>query len=597
MRSGDVIAGRYRLEDLVGAGGMGVVWRATDLELRRVVALKRAGGGDGEDIRREARIGAGLHHPHVISVFDAVVEDEQRWLVMEYLPARSLAEITRADGPLAPDEAGRVGAQIATALAAMHAKGMVHRDVTPANVLVTEEGTAKLADLGVASWGQVTFTGTERTAGTPGYLAPETVAGLSATPATDVYALGVTLSTAVEGHPRADPRLAGVLARMTDRDPDRRPGAEQAARLLTGSGRAVSRRLLLTGGLGVAAALVATYAVTSSRSGGTSAPGGASAPGGTPTGGESRRQGSGLLPADGQAKLLYGVGDQINTALAFDLVRDAPVRMLTTNYHKPGDLTKLQRARDTLIADAYAQGYALHVVVANWEGDDPEIPVDTKYGVGCGRPHPLSPDFLRHMRTLARTFAGRPDGPPLYVTLFNEVNKFACVDGSYAANPQTTAYYDALQDHYLEARQAIREEAPNALVAMGWDAWQANDDDPSTGAGPAMFERFADTLAASDFQSVLAKQPDGNVERVRGCVRALGTYGPVMVAAYGNQSTPAKVVTEDVWALLTDESIAELVGHRLFAWNFNTDQVLAKAGQSTVDYVKDVVRRTGREPR
>ncbi|XVV00943.1 serine/threonine-protein kinase [Actinosynnema sp. CA-248983] len=591
MRSGDVIAGRYRLEDLAGAGGMGVVWRATDLELRRVVALKRASGGDGEEIRREARIGAGLHHPHVISVFDAVVEGDERWLVMEYLPARSLAEIARADGPLAPDEARRVGAQIASALAAMHAKGMVHRDITPANVLVTETGTAKLADLGVAAWGQVTLTGTARTAGTPGYLAPETAAGLAATPATDVYALGMTLSTAVEGHAPVDGRLAGVLAGMTDQDPTRRPDAEQVVRLLSGPARrSVSRRALLTGGLGVAAALVTTYAVTSSRSRGDSTPGG-----GTGTaGGESRVAG---LPADGRAKLLYGVGDQINTALAFELVRDAPVRMLTTNYHKPGDLTKFQRTRDTLITDAYAQGYALHVIVANWENDDPELPVDTKYGVGCGRPHPLSPDFLRHMRALARTFAGRADGPPLYVTLFNEVNKFACVDGAYAPNPQTTAYYEALQDHYLEARQAIREEAPNALVAMGWDAWQANDDDQSTGGGPAMFERFADTLAASDFQSVLAKQPDGNVDRVRESVRALGRYGPVMVAAYGNQSTPAQVVDRDLRALLTDESIAELVGHRLFAWNFNTDQVLAKAGQSTVDFMKDVVRRTGREPR
>ncbi|NUT92615.1 MAG: serine/threonine protein kinase [Saccharothrix sp.] len=567
---------------------MGVVWRGTDLELRRVVALKRAGGGDGEGIRREARIGAGVHHPNVISVFDVVVEGDERWLVMEYLPARSLAEVNRADGPMAPDRVTRVGAQIAGALAAMHAKGMVHRDITPANVLVTDSGTAKLADLGVATWGQVTLTGTARTAGTPGYLPPEVLAGQGVTPAADMYALGVTLSTAVEGHPQVDARLSGVLTALTDPDPTRRPSAEQAVRLLEGSGRrVVSRRLLLTGGLGVAA-LAATYAVTSSRNANTSAS--------TSTPSETRGQVPGL-PTDGQPKLLYGVGDQINTALAFELVREAPVRMLTTNYHKPGDLTKLQRTKDTLIADAYAEGYALHVIVANWEGDDPEVPVDTKHGVGCGRPHPLSPDFLRHMRTLARTFAGRADGPPLYVTLFNEVNKFACVDGVYAANPQTTAYYEALQDQYLEARQAIREEAPNALVAMGWDAWQANSDDTSAGGGKGMFERFADVLTASDFQSVLAKQPDGNVERVRECVRLLGRYGPVMVAAYGNQSTPATVVSQDLRTLLTDESIAELTRDRLFAWNFNTDQVLAKSGKSTVDFMKDVVRRTGREPR
>jgi serine/threonine protein kinase len=590
VRDGDVIAGRYRLEEFVGAGGMGVVWRGTDLELRRVVALKRAGDGDGDGIRREARIGAGVHHPNLISVFDVVVEGDERWLVMEYLPARSLAEVNRADGPMAPDLATRVGAQVAAALAAMHAKGMVHRDITPANVLVTDSGTAKLADLGVATWGQVTLTGTARTAGTPGYLPPEVLAGQTVTPAADVYALGVTLSAAVEGHPQVDGRLTGVLTALTDPDPTRRPSAEHAARLLEGSGRrVVSRRLLLTGGLGVAA-LAATYAVTSSRTTDTSASTGTGAPSGT------RGQVPGL-PVDGQAKLLYGVGDQINTALAFELVREAPVRMLTTNYHTPSDLTKLQRTKETLIADAYAQGYALHVVVANWETDDPEVPVDTKHGVGCGRAHPLSPDFLRHMRTLARTFAGRADGPPLYVTLFNEVNKFACVDGVYAANPQNTAYYEALQEQYLEARGAIREEAPNALVAMGWDAWQANSDDTSNGGGKGMFEHFADVLTASDFQSVLAKQPDGNVERVRECVRLLGRYGPVMVAAYGNRSTPGTVVSQDLRTLLTDESIAELTRNRLFAWNFNTDQVLARSGQSTVDFMKDVVRRTGREPR
>jgi len=86
VRRGDVIAGRYRLEDVAGTGGMGEVWRATDLELRRVVAVKQS--RDGEGIRREARIGAGLHHPHVVTVFDVLVEDGVRWLVMEYLPAR-----------------------------------------------------------------------------------------------------------------------------------------------------------------------------------------------------------------------------------------------------------------------------------------------------------------------------------------------------------------------------------------------------------------------------------------------------------------------------------------------------------------------------
>ncbi|MFC0111872.1 serine/threonine-protein kinase [Kibdelosporangium aridum] len=591
MRSGDVIAGRYRLEDAVGAGGMGMVWRATDLELRREVALKQASSGNGEETRREARIGAGLHHPNVIVVFDVVVEGDQRWLVMEYLPARSLADICQADGPMAPSLVARVGAQIATALSAMHAKGMVHRDVTPSNILVTDDGVAKLADLGIAAWGQVTLTGTARDAGTPGYVAPEVLDGHGATSASDLYSLGAALSAAVEGHPRLDGRLAGVLSALTDPDPDRRPTAAKAAQLLGRHGAWWhSRPALVATGLGVTVVLVAAFVVI--LSGSQSTPNNTA---GTPD--TSARRQVPVPSAAGGARLLYGLGDQINSALASELVRDTPVRMLTTNYHKPTDLSKLAGSRDTMVANAYAQGYALHVIVSDWDVDDPEVPVDTKYGVGCGRPHPLSPDFPRHMRTLARIFAGQADGPPLYVTMFQEVNKFACFDGAYAADPQTTVYYKALKDRYLEVRQIIQDEAPNARVALGWDGYQSNSDHPATSGGRSMFAQFADVLRASDFQSVLVRQPDGNVEQVRRTVRILSEYGPVMMAAYGNKSTPGQVVDQDMRTLLTDQSIAELTGLGMFAWNFNTEPVLLRAGRPTLDFVKDVVRRTGREPR
>ncbi len=135
---------------------MGQVWRATDLELRREIALKLTRTGDGEQTRREARIGAGVQHPNVIAVFDVVVEDGRRWLVMEYLPSRSLDEVCRADGPLDPEQVARIGSQVLAALGALHEKGMVHRDAKPANILLAPDGTAKLSDLGVAAWDQVT---------------------------------------------------------------------------------------------------------------------------------------------------------------------------------------------------------------------------------------------------------------------------------------------------------------------------------------------------------------------------------------------------------------------------------------------------------
>lgn len=559
---------------------MGEVWRAADLELRRTVALKLASSGDGEETRREARIGAGLHHPNVITVFDVVVEGDRRWLVMEYLPARSLADINREDGPIAPSLAAHVGTQVAAALAAMHAKGMVHRDITPANILVTDDGTAKLADLGVAAWAQVTLTGSARSAGTPGFAAPEVVNGHRATPASDVFSLGVTLSVAVEG--QSDERFTNALSALTDPDPGRRPSADEAARLLGRfDKRQGNRRVLAATGLGVVGALVAALVVSLSGSDGN--PGNAAETSTRP------------VPA-GDGTLLYGMGDQINSALATELVQDSPVRMLTTTYHKPSDLPELTAWRDTLVPDAYAEGYALHLIVSDWDSDDPEVPVETKYGAGCGRAHPLSPEFLDHMRTLARTFAGEVDGPPLYVTIFQEVNKFACTDGVYSDTPSTTAYYQALKDRYLEARQIFHDEAPNALVAMGWQVWQASDDEPEVGGGRSMFGHFADVLRASDYQSVLAKQPEGNIDEVRRSVRILSEYGPVMVAAYGNKETPGEVVDEDVRELLSDESIADLTENRLFAWSFNTEGVLARADRATMDFVKDVVRHTGREP-
>ena len=588
MRSGDVIAGRYRLEEAVGAGGMGEVWRATDLELRRVVALKRATTGDSGETRREARIGAGLHHPNVISVFDVVVEDDQRWLVMEYLPARSLAEVCRNSGPIAPGLAARIGAQIATALAAMHAKGMVHRDITQGNILVAEDGTAKLADLGVAMWDQVTLTGSAKTAGTPGYLAPEVLDGHRATPAADLYSLGVTLSASIEGHPETDERFTGVLAKLTDADPTHRPTADETARLLGGGSNRLPRRaLLVVAGVVVAVALVTTFLVTSAGDDGTT--GDAAEPPGS-AGGE--------VPPAGDGELLFGVGDQIDKAMATELVRESPVGMLTTTYHKPSDLTKMASWRDTLVPDAYAEGYALHVVVSDWDTDDPEKTFQTTHGTACGRPHPLSPEFLDHMRALATIFAGQTDGPPLYVTMFQEVNKFACgEDGSYSGDPTSVAYYEALMDRYLEVRQLIKDIAPNAQVALGWDGYQVESDHPEYGGGRSMFSHFARVLEVSDYQAVLAKQPYGNIDQVRQSVRILGGYGKVMVAAYGRSDTSGEVVKSDLRTLLADDSIADLTESGLFAWSFNNETVPTRAGRSTLDFVKDVIRRTGEEPR
>ncbi|MDQ2880180.1 MAG: serine/threonine protein kinase [Actinomycetota bacterium] len=198
---------------------MGAVWRAHDERLNRTVALKElliAPGLAQEDAQsatdramREGRIAARLQHPHAICVYDVALDTGTAagsqmvpWLVMEYLASRSLAAVLLEYGTLAPHEAARIGWQVASALTAAHAAGIVHRDVKPGNVLLGQDGTAKITDFGIsrASW-DATVTSTGVLAGTPAYFAPEVARGEAPGPASDVFSLGSTLYVAVEGVP------------------------------------------------------------------------------------------------------------------------------------------------------------------------------------------------------------------------------------------------------------------------------------------------------------------------------------------------------------------------------------------------------------
>jgi eukaryotic-like serine/threonine-protein kinase len=209
---GQLIAGHYRLLERIGSGSMGVVWRARDERLERIVAIKQLIAQPGlseeqrEDARRralrEARIAARLHHPNAIVVFDVAEHDGDPCLVMEYLPAKSLAATLAERGSMPAADVAAVGSQIASALAAAHASGIVHRDVKPANILITDQGVAKITDFGIArAAGDVTVTKTGMFAGTPAYLAPEVARGQDPTSASDVFSFGATLYDAVEGGP------------------------------------------------------------------------------------------------------------------------------------------------------------------------------------------------------------------------------------------------------------------------------------------------------------------------------------------------------------------------------------------------------------
>ncbi|MEY2417357.1 MAG: hypothetical protein QOG90_37 [Actinomycetota bacterium] len=198
---------RYEVGEVIGRGGMGQVHRAHDLRLRRDVAIKflRADLAAQPDARKrfddEARNAARLTHPNVVLVLDTGEHDGTPYLVMECLPGRTLKD-ELAEGPLAPARATWVARDVLAGLAAAHEIGIVHRDVAPRNILMTETGRAKIADFGIAKAAEsqsVTVVG--QVLGTPAYVAPERLRGEPATPAADVYGLGATLYEAVSGKP------------------------------------------------------------------------------------------------------------------------------------------------------------------------------------------------------------------------------------------------------------------------------------------------------------------------------------------------------------------------------------------------------------
>jgi eukaryotic-like serine/threonine-protein kinase len=275
--TGRRVANRYELEEELGHGGMGVVWRATDTLLSRRVALKEVDlprGGDADEreglrarVSREARAAARLSHPGVVTVYDIAHDGGQDFIVMELVSAPTLEELVRSEGPLPPERAARLGLGLLDALEAAHRAGIVHRDLKPKNVMVREDGATKLADFGIASvQGDPRLTATGLVVGSPAYMAPEQVEAEPVSPATDLWALGATLWFAVEGQPpfgggefqtmsaivNGRPRrpqrlgsLAPVLARLLVKDPASRATPSQLRPLLrqvaSGRGRGGSQ--------------------------------------------------------------------------------------------------------------------------------------------------------------------------------------------------------------------------------------------------------------------------------------------------------------------------------------------------------------------
>ncbi|MEV1175688.1 protein kinase [Nonomuraea sp. NPDC049784] len=263
--SAGMVGGRYRLLRTIGRGGMGTVWHAHDEVLGRDVAVKEVlpppdltdPERDVFAVRtfREARAAGRVAHPGVATVYDVLEERGHPWIVMQLVHSRTLGELIRDDGPMPPIEAADIGLQLLEALRAAHAAGVLHRDVKPDNVLLTEDGRAVLTDFGIATTeDEAPVTRTGILIGTPAFMAPERAAGARATPASDLWSLGVTLYMAVEGHSpfqrdnalttlgavmHAEPQplsragvLAPVLLGLLRKNPAERMSLEEAERRL-----------------------------------------------------------------------------------------------------------------------------------------------------------------------------------------------------------------------------------------------------------------------------------------------------------------------------------------------------------------------------
>jgi eukaryotic-like serine/threonine-protein kinase len=235
VQVGEVLGGRYWLERPIGAGGMGEVLIARDQLLDRRVAVKMPSASTtraSERFHREARAAARLNHPNVVSVYDwGTTDDGLPFMVMELVDGQNLREMLRERRVLPPREVADIGAQIAEALATAHAQGVVHRDVKPSNVLVTESGAVKVTDFGISKSSDVVaeaLTDPGAIVGTPGYLAPEQAAGLESDARTDVYALGVVLTELLNGtrdatiDMQASTELDQIVARARAEDPAQR---------------------------------------------------------------------------------------------------------------------------------------------------------------------------------------------------------------------------------------------------------------------------------------------------------------------------------------------------------------------------------------
>ena len=290
-------------------------------------------------------------------------------------------------------------------------------------------------------------------------------------------------------------------------------------------------------------------------------------------------------------KILFGLGTEADGDRSGTLAKQAPLGMLSSWYNGPSDLSWMSGWEKTEVPRDYAAGYDMHLIV--WSGESRST-FSTPFGTACGKAYAVSPAFLADMERLARIF--RPSaGRTLYVTLFTELQTYACNGNEWSGSPQTTAYYEALKSQYTAATGIFHRLAPGSLVSLGWGGWQARWNGPSTGAGRSLFKHFAGVMRASDFESFQMLSSETDTADILAMTKQLKRYGPVMLAYYRPPEGGVSVTREHLKSVLAPAFLEKLSGLGLFAMGFVSEEWFA-SDPTSLGMVEGAVKGLGCRP-
>lgn len=273
----------------------------------------------------------------------------------------------------------------------------------------------------------------------------------------------------------------------------------------------------------------------------------------------------------GAHQILFGLGTEAAGARSGTLAKSVPLGMLSSWYNGPSDLGWMSEWETSEVPRDYAAGYDMHLIV--WSGES-RTTFSTPFGTACGKAYPLSQQFLSNMERLARIF--RPaDGRTLYVTLFTELQTYACNGNEWSGSPQTTAYYEALKSQYTAAMSIFHRLAPGSQVSLGWGGWQARWNGRATGAGRSLFKHFAGVMRASNFESFQMLNSATDTTDILAMTRQLRHYGRVMLAYYRPPEGGVNVMREHLKSVLAPAFLQRLTGLGLFAMAFVSEEWFA----------------------